>query len=155
DYANRLNRAERTVDDVIERESPAPALVVRMNAIKRLLPAREEIELNGSVIRVDNAWVHEALDNVIKNAGGDIEQRHSRLREISDRLAKLQQTVKEAQHAQDQTLQSQRARLDSILARPEYQSEEKRESAMERWIRGIKDFLLRLLEKLFGGSSRA
>src|SRR5262249_18152392 len=89
DYANRLNRAERTVDDVMERESPAPALVVRMNAIKRLLPAREEIELNGSVIRVDNAWLHEALDNVIKNAGGDIEQRHSMLREISDRLAKL------------------------------------------------------------------
>lgn len=155
DYANRLNQAERAVDEVIERESPAPELVVRMNAIKRLLPTNEEVEFNGSVIRVDNAWLHEALNNVIKNAGGDIEQRHSMLSEISDRLAKLQQSVKEVQTTQDRTLQDQRARIDNILARSEYLPEEKRESVIQRWVRSIMDFIVRLLAKLFGGSSRA
>ncbi|MGH9852253.1 MAG: DUF4129 domain-containing protein [Blastocatellia bacterium] len=155
DYASRLNRAEQAVDEVIERESPAPELVVRMNAIKRLLPASEEVEFNGYIIRVDNVWLHEAVNSVIKNAGGDIEQRHSMLREISDRLAKLQQSVKEAQTTQDRTLQDQRARLDDILARPEYQPEEKRQSVVERWIGRIKVLVIRLLEKLFGGSSRA
>ena len=141
------------MDEVIERESPAPELVARMNAIKRMLPVSEEVEFNGSVVRVDNVWLHEAVNNVTKNAGGDIEQRHSMLLEISDRLAKLRQSVKEAQTTQDRTLQDQRARLDTILARSEYQPEEKHESVIGRWIRRIKDFIVLLLEKLFGGSS--
>jgi len=154
DYASRLNQAERVVNEVIKRESPAPELAVRMNAIRSLLPTNEEIDFNGSVIRIDNTWLHEALNNVIKNAGGDIEQRHSMLREISDRLVKLQQSVKEAQTAQDRTLQDQRARLDDILARSEYLPEEKRESVIQKWGGKIKDFLGHLLGKLFGGPSQ-
>src|SRR5215510_1065676 len=34
DYADRLERAEQSVDEVIELESPAKALVVRMNSVK-------------------------------------------------------------------------------------------------------------------------
>jgi len=153
DYANRLERAEQAVDEAIYQEPPAPRLVVRMNEIKRLAPASEDVEFNGSVIRVDNAWLHEAADNVIKNAGGDIEQRDSMLTDISDRLARLVQSVKAAQTTQDRTSQDQRARLDNILARPEYQPEEKRESVIGHWVRRIKEFIVRLLGKLFGGSS--
>src|SRR5262249_45939104 len=49
--------------------------------------------------------------------------------------------------------QDQRARIGDILARPEYQPEEERESTIARWIRHMKEFLARLLRKLFGGSS--
>jgi len=153
DYANRLERAEQAVDEVIEQESPAPALVVRMNAIKRLAPASEDVEFNGSIIRVDNSWLHEAVNDVIKNAGGNIEQRRSTLSAISARLARLKQSVREAQTPQDRTSQDQRARLDKILAHPEYQPEEKRESVIGRWTNRIKEFIYRLLVKLFGGSS--
>ncbi|HKQ72586.1 MAG TPA: DUF4129 domain-containing protein [Blastocatellia bacterium] len=153
DYANRLERAEQAVDEAISQEPPAPRLVVKMNEIKRLAPASEDVEFNGSIIRVDNAWLHEAVDNVIKNAGGDIEQRDSMLTDISDRLARLVQSVKAAQTTQDGKSQDQRARLDNILARPEYQPEEKRESVIGRWIRRIKEFIFRLLGRLFGGSS--
>jgi len=155
DYANRINQAKHVIDEVIKLESPVPELVARMNAIKRLLPESEEVEFNASVIRVDNVWLREAVNNVIKDAGGDIEQRHSMLREISDRLAKLQQSVKEAQTTQDRTLQDQRARLDNILARSEYLPEEKREPLVQRWGRKIKDFIFNLLGKLFGGPSIA
>jgi large-conductance mechanosensitive channel len=153
EYAARLVRAKQAIDEVIEQESPAPALVERMNAVKRLLPAREEVESGGSIVRVDNAWLHEAADSVIKNADGDIEQRHSMLREMADRLVNLQQRVKESQNQVASTSQDQRARLESILARAEYQPEEKRESIVQRWIRKLKEDILRLLERLFGGSS--
>ncbi|MCI0525171.1 MAG: DUF4129 domain-containing protein [Acidobacteria bacterium] len=152
DYANRLNRAKQTVDEVIEQESPAPAVMDRMNSIKRLLPASEEVEFGGSIVRVDNAWLREAADNVIKNADGDIEQRHSMLSEIADRLANLQQRVNEAGAQSASVSQDERARLEGILARPEYQPEEKRESFVQRWLRKLREVLARLLERLFGGS---
>jgi hypothetical protein len=152
DYANRLNRAKQMVEEVTKQESPAPTVVDRMNSIKRLLPASEEVEFGGSIVRVDNAWLREAADNVIKNADGDIEQRHSMLREIADRLNNLQQRVNEAGAQSVSVSQDQRARLEGILARPEYQPEEKRESFVQRWIRKLKEVLARLLERLFGGS---
>jgi hypothetical protein len=153
DYSTRLDQATQEIEEVIESESPAPALVNKMNAIKRLLPSHEDVEFGGAIIRVDNAWLHEALDNVIKNAAGDIEQRHSMLIEISDRLDNLQQSVKEGQGAQEQLSQGQRERLNAILARAEYQPEQKKESMLQGWYRKIRDSLIRLLERLFGRSS--
>jgi len=155
DYANRLERAEQVVGEVIERDIPASGFVARMNAVKLLAPASEDVDFNGAVISVDNAWLHEAVNNAIKNknAGGDIEQRRSTLIGISNRLARLKQSVKEAQTTQNQTLQDHRSRLDNILARPEYQPEEKRESLIGGWVRRIKEFIVRLLIRLFGGAS--
>ncbi|HZF38624.1 MAG TPA: DUF4129 domain-containing protein [Blastocatellia bacterium] len=153
DYANRLAQAERAVNETLERNSPASELAPLTSEVKRLLPASEEVEFNGAITRVDNAWLHEAMNNVAKTAEGDAERRLPLLGEISARLARLRQSVKAAQTAEDPALQDQRARLDNILARPEYQSEEKRESAIARWIRQMMESIARLLMKLFGGSS--
>jgi hypothetical protein len=152
DYASRLNQAEQITKEVMEEESPAPELVIKMNAIKRLLPASEKLSLDGSLIEVDNAWLHKLLDDLIKNASGDIEQRHSMLSDIADRLANLRRSVKAAQEGPAPSWQDQRARLDKILARSEYQPEEKRESTLESWIRKIRDFIINLLDSLFSGS---
>jgi hypothetical protein len=150
DYSARLDQVKRGIDEVIESESPAPALINRMNAFKRLLPLNEDVEFGGAIIRVDNAWLHEAVDNVIKNARGDIEQRHSMLTEISDRLANLQRSVKEAQVTPEQGSQDQRERLNAILARSEYQPEQEKESTLKGWFRKLRDLVLRFLKKLFG-----
>jgi hypothetical protein len=149
DYADRLDRAERMVNEAIERNSADPALALM---VKRLLPASEEVEFNGVITRVDNAWLHEAMNNVARNAEGEAE-RHSRLSEISARLGRLRQSVKAAQTAEDRALQEQGRKLGEILSRHEYQPEEKRESTIARWIRRIKDFIYHWLIKLFGGSS--
>jgi hypothetical protein len=153
DYANRLEQGERSVNEAIERKSAAPELALRMSAVKRLLPASEEVDFYGAITRVDNAWLHQAADDAVKNAEGDDTQRHSMLIEISARLARLRQSVKAAQTPEDRKLQDQDARLDEILARHEYQPEEKRESLISRWISRIKEFIVRLLIKLFGGFS--
>ena len=153
DYANRLGRAETAVAGMVDQNISASAFVARIGAIKRLAPANEDVEFNGSVIHVDNSWLHEAVDNVIKNASGDVEQRRSMLIEISDRLGRLKKSVEEAQTAQDPKLRDQQARLDNILARSEYLAEEKRESFIAQIIRKIKESIYRLFIKLFGATS--
>jgi hypothetical protein len=152
DYAKRLDRAERSVKEAMERNNKASELATKMNEVKRLLPVSEEVEFSGATTRVDNAWLHEALDSAVKTEG-DAERRLQMLGEISARLARLRQSVKSAQKAEGLASQDQRARLDDILARPEYQPEEERESTIARWIRRIKEFIVRLLRRLFGGSA--
>src|SRR5262245_6922485 len=152
DYANRLDRAERKVKEAIEGNIFASELAARMNEVKRLLPAREEVEFNGATTRVDNAWLHEIVDNAVKNAEGPAGLRQSMLGEIYIRLARLRQSVKSAQTVEALASQDQRARLDEILARHEYQPEENRESRIAAGFRLIKEFIYRLLKKLFGGS---
>jgi Na+-transporting methylmalonyl-CoA/oxaloacetate decarboxylase gamma subunit len=152
DYAKRLDLAERSVKEAIERNSKASELATKMKEVKRLLPVSEEVEFNGATTRADNAWLHESVDSVVKTEG-DAERRLQMLGEISTRLARLRQSVESAQTAEDRASQDQRARLDDILARPEYQPEEERESTIARWIRQIKEFIVQLLRKLFGGSS--
>src|SRR5262249_23408459 len=100
---------------------------------------------------VETAGWNEAVAGAVKTEG-DAERRLQMLGEISARLARLRQSVKSGQTAERLASQDQRARLDDILARPEYQPEEERESTIARWIRHIKEFIGRLLRKLFGGS---
>jgi hypothetical protein len=152
DYANRLDRAERRVKEATERNGKARELATKMNEVKLLLPVTEEVEFNGATTRVDNAWLHEAVDSAVKTEG-DAERRRQMLGEISARLARLRQSVKSAQTPEGLASQDQRARLDDILARPDYQPEEERESTIARWIRRTKEFIGRLLRKLFGGTS--
>jgi uncharacterized membrane protein len=153
DYANRLDRAEQMLKEAIEGNSAASELGPIMNEVKRLLPAREEVDFNGSTTHIDNAWLHEAADKVVKNAEGAAEGRLRMLGEIQACLARLLQSVKSARMAEAGAPQDQRARLDGILARPEYQPEEKRESTIARWIRQIKEFIFRLLRIMFGSPS--
>jgi hypothetical protein len=150
DYADRLDRAERMVIEAIEQNSADQALALM---VKRLLPASEEVEFNGAITRVDNVWLHEAMNNVVRKAEGEAESRNSMLIEISARLARLRQSVEATKTAEARALQEQGEKLGKILSRPEYQPEEKRESTIERWIRRIKEFIHHWLIKLFGGSS--
>jgi Na+-transporting methylmalonyl-CoA/oxaloacetate decarboxylase gamma subunit len=153
DYAKRLAMAERLVNEAVERNGPSWELAPMTSEVKRLLPASEEVEFNGAITRVDNAWFHEAMNNLVKTAGGDDRRRVGMLSEISARLARLRESVKAALTAEDRAEQDQRARLDRILARAAYQNEEKRESSLERWFRQILDSILRLLVRLFGGAA--
>jgi hypothetical protein len=153
DYANRLDRAEQMVKEAIEGNSAASELGTIMNEVKRLLPAREEVDFDGVGAHINNAWLHESADKVVKNAEVVAEDRLRILGEISARLARLRQSVISARRAEPGASQDQRARLDGILARPEYQPEEKSESTIARWIRQIKEFILRLLRILFGSPS--
>src|SRR5262245_9362339 len=101
DYADRLAQAERMVNEALQRNSPVSELASITTEIKRLLPASEEVEFIGAIIRVDNGWLHEAVDNVVKNGEDAAGHRLPMLGEISARLARLRQSVKAGQMEED------------------------------------------------------
>src|SRR5262249_7892453 len=153
DYKNRLEEAQKISKKMAEEDFPARVVISRLNSIKKLLPSRENIELEGLSVYVDNSWLHEAIDIVIQNAYGDIEQRHSMLTEIKFRLTNLYERVKQGALPQVAADNDARARIESILARPDYRPEKLQESTIRRWARMLNAFISELFKKIFGTSS--
>jgi len=155
EYAERLRNAESATDKLIESEPPAAAeeVIATMRAIQQSLPLHEEIVMDGQTVHVNNAWLHEALDLVIKNARGDEEQLRSMLVEIADRLLKLEERVSAAltPKATDASLTEAHSRLERILARREYAPEINQESFIQQWLKKAWNKFVSLLMRLFGG----
>ena len=150
EYAERLRQAEQMTDELIDGKPSPGEIVTTMQTIQRLLPPREDVELEGQSIHVNNAWLHEATGLVIKNVRGDEDQRLSMLVEIADRLFQLEQRVNPPQPQNNAGPEDQKARLDRILARPEYAPEEKKESSIQQWLRKLWNRIVDLLARLFG-----
>ncbi|MGH9846423.1 MAG: DUF4129 domain-containing protein, partial [Blastocatellia bacterium] len=158
-YFLRLERAADLVAGLTDEESeeeplPASVVVAKLMSVKQLLPAGEEVETRGRLIRVDNAWLHEAIGKVIKEAGGDVEQRYSMLTEIEMRLDYLREQVKQGMEPRTASNQDARAKVESILARAEYRPAAVEESSLKRWARIAREFLAALLRRLFGAGSQ-
>lgn len=154
EYAERLAQAEQLTDQLIDGEPAASEIAAAMNSIKQLVPAQEDIEFDGQIIRTNNSWLHEAVGLVIKNAYGDEEQTRSMLIEIADRLLLLEQSVNTSLNVSaGNTAKDQQAQLEKILARGEYLPEEQKESAIKKWWNLLWKKIESLLIKLFGGRS--
>lgn len=148
EYAERLFQTEQLIDPLIDSEPAAAEIVAAMKAVKQLIPAQEDIETDGQVIRTNNAWLHAAADLIIKNAYGDEEQVRSMLIEMADRLLVLEQRVTAS--TENLTAADQRAQLEKILARTEYLPEEKKDSAVKKWARQAWDWITGVLGRLLG-----
>lgn len=148
EYAARLVQVEQATDELIDSEPSPQQIIETMTAVKQLIPAQEDVELDGQVIRTNNVWLHESADIIIKNAGGDEEQVRSMLIELADKLYLLEQRVSATQNTG--ASQDQRARLESILSRREYLPDEKKESAIRKWLDKLIENIVNLLAKLFG-----
>jgi hypothetical protein len=133
-----------------ETALPAPVVIAKLNAIKQLLPAREDVDTGRVVVRVDNTWLHEAADKVIKEVNGDVEQRHSMLTDIELRLDFLRERVKRGMVPRNPDEPDGRPKLDGILARAEYRPDVIEESSLKRWSRMAWEALVKLLRRIFG-----
>lgn len=152
DYVERLQQTGQSIRTLAKRKpAPQPAEVVAaLLAAKQSLPAREEVEIDGQIVSVNNAWLHEEIDLAIKNANGDEEQLYSELIEMADRLDRLRQRVSPAQQQSGNAAQDERARLERILSRSEYAPEEEKESALQRGINKAQRWIGELLARIFG-----
>jgi hypothetical protein len=147
DYVARLAEAEEIVDKFTEGEHSAYEALGAMAKVRRLIPAREEVESDGQIVRVDNSWLHEVVDDVVKNAHGDVEQRRSMLIEIADRLFLLHERVSAAQPQQIPKAADLAGPLKQILARSEYTPEVQQESSFRRLIKRLWAAILRFLSR--------
>ncbi len=151
DYSRNLALAEEAVDQLIEGDSSASEVMSVMGKIKRLVPQREYVDFNGQTVQVDNSWLYGEIDKVVKNVNGDIEQRRSMLIDMADRLYVLKERVNAAQTGHVIESNDQRARLEGILARPEYSPEVQKESTFKRWLK----MFLNALARFFDGLERS
>ena len=155
DYEKRLGEAQQRLREMPEPD-PSPIEVIRgLQTVKLLLPANEEIEFEGAKLRVDNSWLHAALDAISEEAAGDVEQRRSKLIELADQVARLRDRLRLPEGAFTGTIETDRRRLEAILGRPEYQPEQLRESSLRRWLRKVADWLKKQLSRLNPGGSEA
>lgn len=142
--ATTLVRQLQTPHGYVEYGQDASADII-VARIKAVLPEKERVELGGQIVEVDNAWLHEALEEFEKNQA--IETRRKEiLGGISERLEALVQRIDEMQSgAQPSDKDANKARLAEILQRPEFNQNAAQGSALTRlWER-----FLRWLESLF------
>jgi hypothetical protein len=150
DYRNRVARAAELAQTIAEQEAPTDAQLMQLQTLKQLLPAQEEIEAPGQFVRVDNAWVHEALGTLRT----DPVAQSAQLNELANRLVALQQRLTDPNAGQRLDATS-RERLTRILAQPEYQQEQRQESAIKQWITTLLRQVRDWFRKLFGARPQA
>jgi hypothetical protein len=153
-YASRIAQAQAAIGVLIEKDMPADRVRERIATIKRLVPRQQQVQFDGQVVRVDNSWLHTAIDEVAKKRGDDIEGRRAMLTEISGRLSALQERIRQSQQVANAGDQS--AQLDRILARPEYQLDKEQGSTIKKFLKSVEQEILRLLRSLVssrGGES--
>jgi Domain of unknown function (DUF4129) len=133
-YAERIGQAETIADNITEGKPTANEILSSMIAIKGLIPVSEEIEFRGSLVRVDNRWLHEAVDKVISNVTNDNEERWSMLLDVYFGLSLLHDRLEKSESPAGVQNQNHKAQLEQILARPEYHQDELKESKIRKWI---------------------
>jgi len=132
-YEERIGEAQTIIDGLTDGEPSPNEILNGLAQIKRLLPSSEEVEVRGRFVRVDNKWLHEAVDNVIRNIDGDTDDRWSRLIDIYLRLSFLLDRLEKSASPTVVQTEDHQARLEQILARPEYGKDEAKESMIKKW----------------------
>ncbi|HEX7332861.1 MAG TPA: DUF4129 domain-containing protein [Pyrinomonadaceae bacterium] len=115
-----------------------------MELLRTTLPEHQTVEADGEVYNLDNAWLHKSLDE-LKTLPGH--QQFEKVELITERLQAIEIRITERQAAvaRAQTKEQAKSKLESILARPEYATEQRGANALTRLVR---DFF-RWLESLF------
>lgn len=148
DYHERVRRALVSVGSIstsLHGAAAADTTVVR--DVRQLLPATETVEWQGGLLRVDNSWLVEALDNYERLPAGDrgrveaMARVAERLQAIDERLSEMERSA-----ASGKTIdkEAEKARLAAILRREEYSRQAAEGNALTRLVKRIRDWFRRL-----------
>jgi hypothetical protein len=151
EYRERIGQATIALDSlssfdegVRERERAA-RIASTLRDVRRAVPASLAVEWNGAPVEVNNSWLDDALKEYEKLPSSDA-RREGVLMSITERLHALGERLDEvlkATTASAHNKDEEKARLDSILRRSEY-NKAAEESAIarlwarfKRWLRGL------------------
>jgi Domain of unknown function (DUF4129) len=150
DYQKNLQKAITALDtlgQIDEEESPETfqrRLIDTTAAIRNVLPEKESIESDGSVVEVDNSWFHKRLREFETSS----EPERSTIRtQLIESLKSIEQRVNELEKARATSLSKADAnkQLGEILARSEYGSQSGKTSALNRLLARFFRWLLQFL----------
>ena len=113
-----------------------------IESIRTTLPLQQAVEIGEESIHVDNAEIHQLVDQVEQS-----EEQIDEMRQLIDKLNAIEQRVadRQAVTASGESKGWAKSRLESILARPEYATGERGPNALTRLVRDI----IAWLESLF------
>jgi hypothetical protein len=115
-----------------------------LTTVRHMLPEHQTVDSGGEAFKVDNAWIHQALDELKEPTNRTNKLNHllDRMRALEQRLGELQSPV----HATDSREQSKQ-KLEHILARPEYAAEARGPNALTRLIKDFVNWLRKFFPK--------
>ncbi len=154
EYASRVEQAAKMVKTLIKGEHAEAEIRGTLKVVEQMLPTTEDIEFGREVVHVDNTWLHQAI-SALKH---ESEARQPQVAEIYHRLNALERRLKSGSEATTDESATERARLQRILSRPEYQPKKEEESTIQKWLNEFKEAFFRFLDRLFsagGMSARA
>lgn len=143
DYHERVRRALVAVGSIgTSMHGAAAAETTIIRDVRQLLPQSEEIVWQGGLLRVDNSWLVEALDNYERLPLGD-QKRVDAMARIAERLQAIAERLSEMERtASDKTIdkEAEKARLAAILRREEYNRQTAEGNALTRLIKRIREW---------------
>lgn len=150
DYHSAIEETTVGVESLMERdesESDADYEVRFSKGIDELrasLPVSQQVELDRGTWTTDNTWFHKALDDLQR---APVEQRDANLTSIMEWLIALDDRVSNLQKADkvDDHKGAAKQKLESILARPEFESSTQGPSAITRLLRDFIRWIQSLL----------
>ena len=119
-------------------------LLQTIEDVRTILPVNQTIEVDGEVCNVDNSSLHKSLEDLKKLRA---EEQFDKVDRITELLQAIEARITEREAAVErvQNKEQAKSKLESILSRPEYATEQRGPNALSRLIR---DFF-RWLENLF------
>ncbi|HKS09074.1 MAG TPA: DUF4129 domain-containing protein [Pyrinomonadaceae bacterium] len=150
DYQRELQRAISSLYDLYEideteyPESYQDQFNETIATVHEALPEKQSVQSSDEVCEVDNSWLHADLEEFKKLTP---EKRVTRLEQIIARLQALDQRVVYQRRAptENDNKVFTKGKLESILSRPEYVTQERGPNALTRllqdFIRWISQFL--------------
>lgn len=152
-YRERVERAKvaldalQAMDEELDELSRAERVAQTLAEVRRILPPTDLVELDNTSMPVDNAWLQAALKNYEELPPGDARGKAA-LTETSERLGALAEALAALEQQQTSGAGSKdedKARLESILRRPEFAKKTVEDSALMRVLKQIVDWLSSLL----------
>src|SRR5689334_11331146 len=113
--------------------------------VRTILPKHDVVEFEGETCEVDNSWLHKDLDELEQTA-----QPSEKLGQIIWSLRALEERVEERQNKGAGTAENKdwaKTRLESILARPEYATNQQGPNALMRLLQDFARWLAKWLPK--------
>lgn len=118
---------------------------VAIEFVRTTLPKQQTVELDGETCDIDNSWLHQNLDELEKSV-----EPSEKLGLMIWRLRAIEERVAERQNPGTRTAENKdwaKTRLESILARPEYATNQQGQNALARLIERIARWIEQWLPK--------
>lgn len=149
EYRDNISHLRGDLDSMIEPDedsTDADNLEFEQTVLEEfpeLLPARDKVEWQNSMVEINNQWIYDALQRY-KNEAPKAPKRKAILTEINERLFAIEQKLNELENppAATRTKDEDKQKLAEILRREEYQKpEEKQESLFQKIMKKIDEWL--------------